>query len=70
MGRKIPLLVDEDVYYVLQELRTAQANDASSVIRLLIYGAADLAHLNHSQLEHELKQHLLIKEARARNTAA
>ena len=65
MGRKIPLLVDEDVYYVLQELKASQANDVSSVIRLLFYGAADVVHLNHAQLEQELKQRLLIEEMRA-----
>ncbi len=65
MGRKIPLLVDEDVYYVLQELKTSQANDVSSVIRLLFFGAADVARKDDAELEHELKQRLLLAEARA-----
>ena len=65
MGRKIPLLVDEDVYYVLQELKASQENDVSSVIRLLFYGAADVVHNNHAELEHELKQRLRLEELRA-----
>ncbi len=66
MGRKIPLLVDEDVYYVLQELQASQEKEVSDVIRLLFYGAGDVARNNDlAELEHEMKQRLLLEELRA-----
>lgn len=68
MGRKIPLLVDEDVYYVLQELQASQEKDVSSVIRLLFYGAGDVARRDHAEIEHELRQRMLLEELRAEGT--
>lgn len=35
MNRKIPVLVEEDVYYLLQELQTTKDRDLSAVIRRL-----------------------------------
>ncbi len=63
MARKIPVLVDEEVYYLLQELRTPRLDDVSSVIRHLLFAAAGADQRDHWRYEHELTQRVRIAEA-------
>lgn len=59
MARKIPVLVDEEVYYVLQGLRNAPSDDIGNVIRQLLCSAGT----DNNHFAQAVKQHVLVAEA-------
>jgi len=63
MARKIPVLVDEEVYYILQGLRSTPSDDIGNVIRQLLCTASTATPANNDQFAHSVKQHVLIAEA-------
>ena len=63
MARKIPVLVDEEVYYALQEQRVSAADDLNAVIARLLCNST--TQRPQKQYAKALKRHTLIAEALA-----
>ncbi len=62
MARKIPVLVDEEVYYVLQGLRAVPSDDIGQVIRQLLCTAKSIPEGSNNRFAEAVRQHVLIAE--------
>lgn len=62
MARKIPVLIDEEVYYHLQQLSVPHAKDLSDVVRYLLLREEGCANGTPSTAERMLRQRDLLAE--------